>query len=293
MGRVKAATLSNRKSRSLTGTVTRVSYALSSLIFIMSACVLIALSLSKPAILSDVKIRVIDMAMPAIQLVQSPIQKSIIFIRDISGLATLQGQNAALAEENIRLKEWYLRAKTLQSENAELKKMLNVEIQPQTHYITAETLMDASSPFAKSMLVKISSKTAIARNAAVMSPQGLVGRVVEVGDQTARVLMVTDMNSRIPVLINSDGETIHAVLAGQNDNRLKLLHVPSGTIIKPGATVITSGFGNMYPKGLPIGVVDQKAPQEQASYVRAYMDPAAMPYVKISATAPVKILGSQ
>lgn len=265
----------------MTGSITRVSYALSSLIFIMGALIVAAFSLLKPALLNDIKAVVTDKAAPVIATVQKPVHSSIAFIRNVSGLATLQETNIKLAAENSQLKEWYLRAKSLQAENAELRKLVNLQVDSQTQYVTVQTLFDTSSPFAKSFLVKTTPDLKLQKSAPVVTAEGVVGRVIEVGESTARVLLLTDMNSRIPVMIDSNGDMIQAVVVGQNSNSLKIMHVPYGKNVKEGAHIMTSGLGGIYPKGLPVGVVAQSDVTLKNMTATPYAGNGIGTYVKI------------
>jgi rod shape-determining protein MreC len=86
-----------------------------------------------------------------------------------------------------------------------------------------------------------------------LDERGFVGRVTEVGSRSARVLLVTDMNSRIPVTL--EGSRARALLAGTNAARPRLQHWPEGVRPQEGERVVTSAETNAYPAGLPVGVV--------------------------------------
>jgi len=88
---------------------------------------------------------------------------------------------------------------------------------------------------------------------AAMSGDGLIGRVVEVGNWSSRILLLTDLNSRIPVMIANGGD--HAILAGDNRAQLKLLYLPQDAILATGSRVLTSGHGGVFPPNLPVGIV--------------------------------------
>ena len=87
----------------------------------------------------------------------------------------------------------------------------------------------------------------------VINADGLVGRVVETGAASARVLLSTDLNSRIPVVVGPDG--VRAILAGDNGPRPRLIYLPQNAKIAAGDDVATSGTGGLYPRGLRIGKV--------------------------------------
>lgn len=88
---------------------------------------------------------------------------------------------------------------------------------------------------------------------AVLSGEGLVGRVIESGGRAARILLLTDMNSRVPVVI--EGSDIRAVVAGQNSATPALIHLPRDHELQAGARIVTSGHGGLFPPGVPVGYV--------------------------------------
>lgn len=275
------------KSRSHAAPLVRMTYALSSLIFILGSASLLAMSVSSPTMFQGLRASVMDVAAPVIQTVNAPIQKATLFFRDASGLASLQETNVRLMNENQQLQEWYLRAKTLENENAQLKTMLNFKQGKDASFITAEILTDTSSPFVKSMMVKAGLSDGLERGAPVISAQGVVGRIIESGQNASRVLLLTDMNSRIPVIVSHEGVSVQAVLAGQNDEHPVLLHVRAGQVIPDGAMITTSGMGGIYPRGLPVGTVNATA--EKGLVVRPYMDPNAIGFLKVLMKDPASV----
>jgi rod shape-determining protein MreC len=90
-----------------------------------------------------------------------------------------------------------------------------------------------------------------------LDERGFVGRVTEVGSRSARVLLATDMNSRVPVTL--EGSRARAVMAGTNGARPRLAHWPEGVIPQEGERVVTSAQANAFPAGLPVGVVRRNA----------------------------------
>jgi rod shape-determining protein MreC len=88
---------------------------------------------------------------------------------------------------------------------------------------------------------------------AAMTGDGLIGRVVEAGDWSSRVVLITDLNSRIPVAVAGSGE--RAILAGDNSASPKLQFLPQDAVLAPGAAVVTSGHGGVFPPNLPVGSV--------------------------------------
>ena len=226
----------------------------SGLLIVLAICFLIVSTVS-PQSLGGLRVTAADAAAPLLNVVSAPIQKAAVFVRDVTGLAAIQAENARLVEENIKLREWYQTALLLEAENKSLRELMNVKVDPQHTYITARILTDSSATFAKSLLVSAGRTDGVKKGQAVISGDGLIGRVVEAGENTARVLLITDMNSRVPVII--EGSSQHAIFAGRNQQSGALLHLPPETKVKKDDRIITSGLGGVFPVGLPVGVVQQ------------------------------------
>ena len=214
---------------------------------------LLAVSTFHPQALSGLRMNAADAAAPVLNIVSAPLQKAAIFVRDVTGLAALQAENARLLEENTKLREWYQTALLLEAENKSLRELMNVKLDTPHTYITARILSDSTNTFAKSLLVSAGRVDGVQKGQAVIAADGLIGRVVEAGERSARVLLITDMNSRVPVLV--EGSRQHAIFAGQNDQKGTLVHLPPESKVSKGARVVTSGVGGVFPVGLPVGVV--------------------------------------
>lgn len=196
---------------------------------------------------------VTDSVAPILSAITKPAVHAADVIRNASGLGDLQAENIRLQQENLRLKEWYQTALLLEAENKSLRDLLNVKIEPHYKTITARILSDTGNAFAKSILISAGSSDGVQKGQAVMAGEGLIGRVIESGEKTSRVLLVTDINSRVPVLVEDTRQ--HAILAGHNQETTKLVHLPPDSNIKDGSRIITSGHGGLFPHGLAIGRV--------------------------------------
>ncbi len=227
--------------------------SLSSFIFSVMACICLLFSALNPEGARAVRAGIMDVFAPALGAVGRPIQYATSLVRDVSGLSGLQADNMRLAEENVRLREWYQTALQLEAENKSLRDLLHVKMEPAQRYVTARVLADSSSTFAKSLIVDAGKDDGVEKGQAVISGEGVIGRVVEAGRRSARVLLVTDINSHLPVLIEDSRQ--QAILEGQNDLPPVLTHFPYDIEITEGARIVTSGDGGIFPPGLPIGRV--------------------------------------
>jgi len=170
---------------------------------------------------------------------------------------TLVGENARLREENERLRRWESVALALDAENAALKTNLHWIPDPAPSYVTARVVADAGGVYARAVLLSAGPNHSIAKGQIALDDRGLVGRVTELGSRSARVLLITDMNSRIPVIL--EGSRARAILAGTNGPWPRLLYWSEGATPKEGERVVTSAEANAFPANLPVGTVRYNA----------------------------------
>lgn len=148
----------------------------------------------------------------------------------------------------------------LQRENDELRKLLKASARDARVFITAQVIGVPADAWARQLLVAVRDPAEIHKDVAVLTAEGLVGRVVEAGGAVARVQTITDPHSRVPVVIQPSG--VHAIAAGDDSDRLILLHQRDTSTITVGDRVLSSGYGGVFPSGVPVGrVVDVRDDQ--------------------------------
>jgi rod shape-determining protein MreC len=168
-------------------------------------------------------------------------------------LWAMRAENARLREENDRLHRWQAAALSLESENTLLRRQLNLVPEAPASLRTARVVADAGGTYARAVLLATGPGAEIRKGQVALDERGLAGRVTEVGSRSARVLLVTDMNSRIPVTL--EGSRARAIMAGTNGDEPRLQHWPEGTRPQEGERVVTSAEASVFPAGLPVGVV--------------------------------------
>ena len=117
--------------------------------------------------------------------------------------------------------------------------------------------IESNDAFSHSMLVNVGSDEGVAHGQAVIDPSGLVGRIVDVGKAASRILLLTDVQSRVPVYI--EGADVEGLLVGRTKARPAITFTQSSepVIFEPGQRVLTSGAGGVLPRGVPVGVVSE------------------------------------
>lgn len=196
-----------------------------------------------------------DLLAPAYMLVSGPINAVEHGTGAIGHLFELSQENAQLREQNQELLQWQEVALALQAQNAHLAAALHYVPMPPPKFFTSEVVADAGGVYTRSVLVvtPAESDPQSLVGAVAMDGRGVAGRVVDVGDRSARVLLITDINSRIPVAIGPTGTP--ALMAGNNGPDPALLYWPTTNPPAEGAMVLTSAQGGAFPQGLPVGVV--------------------------------------
>ncbi len=201
-----------------------------------------------------------DVVAPLYGLVQAPLADARREVADVAGLWRLRTQNQQLRDENQRLLRWQAVAIALDAENTKLKATLHWTGDTEESFVTVPVVADNGGVYARSVLISTGPNSPVAKGQIALDAGGLVGRVTEVGARSARVLLITDLNSRVPVtLADSRG---HALLLGTNGPRPRLMYWEDGDAPKEGEQVVTSAEAGAYPAGLPVGQAHYLQPGE-------------------------------
>ena len=192
-------------------------------------------------------------------------------------LTRLRQENAALRQENQALHQYQALAHRLEAENGSLRALMHFEPDPAHGFVTGRVIGDNSGPFVRTIMVNRGSHHGLAENQAALGARGLVGRVVQTGERAARILLVTDLNSRVPVVIEPLRH--RAILGGDNGAQPRLLYLPPESEVHVGDRVSTSGHGGSLPPGLPVGTVT--AIEDGVVRVSLFEDLGRLEYVRL------------
>jgi len=186
-------------------------------------------------------------------------------------------KNYNLIEEELKkLKNKKYKTDFLETENKRLKKILE-DITYSSDAVIAKVLIDKQSPFLKSIIINKGSKNDFKKGMAVLSDSYLIGKIVEVNYTTSRVLLLSDLNSRIPVSIEPG--SIQSILSGDGKNSGNIQYTKDNTPIKIGSIIYTSGTGGLLKPGIPIGKIYNNEKQNIADF---FIDFTQLRYVKVS-----------
>jgi rod shape-determining protein MreC len=223
------------------------------LLLLGTAVGLLMIGRADPRIFEEARMALIDSTAPVLDALSRPVATVSSAIDHVQELGNIRDINAALKAENARLLQWQHAARALMAENDQLRTLLKYSGEKPANSIAARVIGDSSGPFIRSLLVDAGTREGVQRGHAAITGAGLLGRVAATGERSSQVLLISDLNSRIPVLVESS--RARAVLAGDNSKRPRLTFVSDNAEVKIGSRIVTSGHGGMFPTGLPIGVV--------------------------------------
>ena len=246
-------------------------------LLIAAAFGLMILGKADALLVDRLRFAIIDAGAPVLEVLSHPVAALRAGIDEVNQVIYLRAENQRLLREVEHLSNWQTVARHLERENAVYRSLLKTRAGPQVSFVSARVIGDSTGPFVRTLLLNAGARDGIASGQAVVSAEGLVGRIAEAGARSSRVLLVTDLNSRIPVVIEA---TRHrAVLAGDNSNTPRLTFLAAGAQVKAGDRVITSGQGGLLPPGLPIGIIGASA--AGATAVQLLVDWHRLEYVRV------------
>jgi rod shape-determining protein MreC len=228
-------------------------------------------------LVEQARVWALDLASPALEAIARPVAAANRVIADLKEFASLRQENARLREENARLLAWQTAARRLENENNRLRELANFREGPEASFITARVVGDSVSAYVRGALLNAGQKAGVTTGQAVVTGEGLAGRIAEVGDNSARVLFVTDVNSRLPVLVERTRD--RAILAGDNSPLLRLALLQGVSGVQRGDRIVTSGDGGSFPVGIPVGEVVQSS--EGHVRVRPFADFSRLEFVRV------------
>jgi rod shape-determining protein MreC len=226
--------------------------------FAYSALVLLSIAImvigrADGSLIEHIRTKTNDIVAPVLEAVTQPVTAVSDVAAHLRSLAELYHENERLKTENAALMQWQQVARRLDNENSGLRTLMNYLPEGAVWFITGRVIGTSGGAFSRNLLINRGTLDSVAKGQAAATGSGLVGRVTEVGDRAARVLMITDLNSRIPVQI--EGNHDRAILAGDNTDRPQLAYVGPHTKINVGDRIVTSGDGGVFPPGMPVGTV--------------------------------------
>lgn len=200
------------------------------------------------------------------------------FVDDLKGVLishdNLVKENLRLKTDQLLLRSQLQRLLAIESENNYLKALMQSSQQVKGKTLIAELLAVDSEPFIQEVVLDKGTRHGVYEGQPVLDANGVMGQIIKVGPITSRVLLINDPHSGISVQNARNG--MRAVAVGDSyTQKLKLLYIPKTADVRMGDVFITSGLGDHYPEGYPVGkaIVVKNDPSHQ--FTDIYLQPSA------------------
>jgi rod shape-determining protein MreC len=217
------------------------------------AVALILIGKAQSQLFDRARAHVTDFLAPALEVVRTPLADLNRTMGSIGEIFAVYQQNLQLKEENARLRQWRNTAIVLQDRVRRYQLLLHAIPDPELSSVMARVIGRASHPFLETMILDAGKAQGVKPGQAVIDARGMIGRIFLTGHHTSWVILLTDLNSRIPVRIEPGNA--QAIMAGDNTDAPLLDLLSQRVVLKPGAQVVSSGDGGLLPPGLAIGTV--------------------------------------
>ncbi len=219
----------------------------------LSAFALMLVNKTDTVIIEKTSSWAIDAISPIIDMLVVP-ARSIAGVYDyLKELKQIHTENDSLRKENAYLLQIKDKALALEVENKILAGMLNYIVPPEAKFVTARVVAEEGDAFSHSIVAYTGDNNNIRKGQVVLSDRGVVGRIEQVGRFYSKIILITDINSKIPVMV--ERTRVRGILTGNNTPTPKMDFIPLEAELTVGDRVVTSGVAGIFPAGLPIGKI--------------------------------------
>ncbi len=217
-----------------------------------------------------------DAFTPLLEILSRPAANVAILVENVRHLVRLRAENTRLHEENVRLLHWQAVARHLEGENHALRSLLKVVPGPTASFISARVIAVTDGPFVRAALLNAGRRDGVRKGQAVVTGAGLAGRVDRVGSLSASILLLTDIHSRIPVVVTPSR---NRALLIANKGTLQLIYMIGDGPIAPGNRVFTAEDAYAFPPDIPVGVVTHV--KDSRIEIQPFVQPSTIEYVSL------------
>lgn len=243
----------------------------------LSAFAFMLISKTDTKVISETSSVAVNIVSPIIDALSIPAKIVVSTYNYAVDIKNIYKENTLLKEENKKLLEEKSNLKSLEIENKLLSQLLDYIPPPEATSTTVRIVATENDAFSSSVIAYTGGNDKIKKGHIVMTHKGVVGRVDNVGKMYSKITLITDINSKIPVIVEKN--RVRGILVGNNRNINKLIFTPISADIEVGDRIITSGVAGVFPPGLPIGTVTST--NKGNIKVRPYADIQGVEYVKI------------
>ncbi|HAH10653.1 MAG TPA: hypothetical protein DCL54_19690 [Alphaproteobacteria bacterium] len=196
-----------------------------------------------------------DIVSPVLDYAAGPSSQIAQWADGLDATLEIYAENQRLRAENAELLAFKNEAITLRQKVTSYERLLKTGTQPTTDFVTGRIIADTGGVLGQTLIVNVGRDAGVQKGHAVASELGLVGHVVVTGKRSARLLLLSDVNSRIPVRL--ERSSVKAILAGDNSAQPYLDFLPRNTVLVEGDRIVTASDGGIFPPGVPVGTLVQ------------------------------------
>jgi rod shape-determining protein MreC len=228
-------------------------YQLPLAVLFVLAVALVLIGKAQSSLFDRARAHVTDWMAPGLEVVHKPFDWVSSWWDNLGDTFNVHEENVRLKAENARLKQWQTYAVTLQARVKRYQLLLHAVPDPALSSVLAHVIGRAKRPFLETMILDAGKAEGVKPGQAVIDTRGMIGRIFLAGEHTSWVILLSDLNSRIPVI--SEPGHAQAILTGDNAKAPALETLAQGAVVHEGDQVVSSGDGGILPPGLPIGTV--------------------------------------
>ncbi|MFT6106685.1 MAG: rod shape-determining protein MreC [Rickettsiales bacterium] len=237
-------------------------------LFAFLCLALIVTSKINPKITDNLANVIVEYSTPIARIASAPFNAVVDVVINFQELMEIRKRNIFLTKENQDLKSVYIKSLKILQENRQIIKTINYAAPKSSQFVVAHLIAKPHQIFSRNVFIDAGENYQIKTGNIVTGSRALVGRIDQVGTEKSRVLLATNINSRIPVLIS--GSKTKGILAGNNSDLMKILYLGKDHSVKIGDMVFTSGDGDEIPSGILVGVISKT--DRKNAYVKMIED---------------------
>lgn len=246
-------------------------------ILFLSAFVMMLINKTDTVIIEKTSSMATDVVSPLIDVLVVPARTLAGVFDYFRDLSKIYDDNRKLRAENNRLQIVSDKVRALEIENKLLAKLLNYTPPPNAKFVTARVIVEEGDAFSHSIIAYTGRDSGVKKGQVVMSDNGVIGRVDKPGKMYSKIILITDINSKIPVMV--ERTRVRGILSGDNTTVPKMIFIPLSAKLTVGDRIITSGVAGVFPPGLPIGKISSI--EKNSVKIKTFGNLDRLEYVKI------------
>lgn len=245
-------------------------------VIVLGCVALLVLSIKQEGFTDQLRAQMGEWLAPITSFFSAPVSLGKTGVAQVDSYFSVREENTKLKEENQALLFWQQRAASLEQENRALRTLGQAKAREDIGYVTGLVTAMEGGAYREAVKVNIGAQDGVEIGAAVVNETGFVGRIIEVQEAVSWLLLLQDVNSRIPVRNARNSE--RAIVMGGRGNALRLGFLGKEADFVEGDVIVTAADGEVLPDGIPVGTVMKG---EEKFHITPYAQPSRLHYVRV------------